>query len=209
MRSRQVLAAWLVAIGGGLLTLAGRGLADDDSSAAQLFGVSAKGGSFLYVFDRSLSMQGAPLAAAKRELIASLGQLQRVQQFQILFYNQNARLMQPQRMLFADENGKRQAESYIAGVQAAGATDHVQALLLALRSGPEVIFFLTDADEPQLTAKELETIRQKNAGSIIHVIEFKSGPAKSESKGETLRKLAEQNRGQYKYVDVSKLPGGP
>jgi len=190
----------------GLLLFRSDGLAADGSGKTQLFGVTAEGGSFLYVFDRSLSMEGAPLAAAKRELIASLGQLKRVQQFQILFYNQNARLMQPQRMLFADENGKRQAESYIAGIQASGATDHVQALLLALRSGPEVVFFLTDADEPQLTAKELETIRQKNAGSIIHVIEFKSGPA--QGKGETLRQLAEQNRGEYKYVDVSKLPAG-
>jgi hypothetical protein len=180
------------------------GLAADGSGKPQVFGVAAEGGSFLYVFDRSLSMQGAPLAAAKRELIASLGQLKRVQQFQILFYNQNAKLMQPQRMMFADENGKRQAESYIAGIQASGATDHVQALMLALRSGPEVIFFLTDADEPQLTAKELETIRQKNGGTIIHVIEFKSGPAKGT--GETLRRLAEQNRGEYKYVDVTALP---
>lgn len=187
--------------------LLGEALAADGSGKPQVFGVTGEGGSFLFVFDRSLSMQGPPLAAAKRELITSLGQLKRLQQFQILFYNQNARLMQPQRMMFADENGKRQAESYISGIEASGATDHVQALLLALRSGPDVVFFLTDADEPQLTPKELESIRQKNPGSIIHVIEFKNGP--QQGKGETLRKLAEQNRGQYKYVDVSKLPAGP
>jgi len=173
----------------------------------QLFGVQAEGSSFLYVFDRSLSMKGQPLAAAKRELVASLGRLKRLQQFQILFYNQNARLMQPQQMQFADESGLRAAESYIAGVQASGATDHVQALQLALRMRPDVIFFLTDADEPQLSAAELESIQRKNLGSIIHCIEFKEGQA--QGAGTTLRKLAEQNRGEYKFVDVSKLSAGP
>src|SRR5689334_8306976 len=132
-----------------LLSLAA--FAADDSGKTQLFGVSAEGGSFVYVFDRSLSMQGPPLAAAKRELLESLKRLKRVQQFQILFYNQDAKLMQPRQMVFADENGLRQAESYIASVQPSGATDHVQALQLALKMGPSVIFFLTDADEPQLS----------------------------------------------------------
>src|SRR6476620_2566458 len=50
--------------------------------STQIFGVTGKGTSFVYVFDRSLSMKGAPLAAAKRELLDSLGHLQRVHQFQ-------------------------------------------------------------------------------------------------------------------------------
>jgi hypothetical protein len=49
----------------------------------QFFGLSGKGSRFVYVFDRSLSMQGQPLAAAKRELLASLSHLERVHQFQI------------------------------------------------------------------------------------------------------------------------------
>ena len=192
----------------GLAAVVSRGLADDNSpGGTQVFGVTARGSSFVYVFDRSLSMKGAPLVAAKRELLASIGRLSGVQQFQIVFYNQNARTMQPPQMVFAGESGRRQAESYVASVTASGGTDHVQALRLALRMGPDVIFFLTDADEPQMSAKELDEIRKKNGGVAIHVIEFKSGHA--QGKSETLRKLAEQNRGEYKYVDVTALGAKP
>jgi hypothetical protein len=177
------------------------------ASEAKLFGLSSRGSSVVYVFDRSGSMEGAPLAAAKRELLESIHGLTRVQQFQIIFYNERAKAMQPPQLAFADDNGLRQAESFVKGVAASGGTNHVEALLLALRMKPDIVFFLTDADDPQLTAKELEAVWSKNAGAIINVVEFKNGPQTSE--GRTLSKLAEQNRGEYKYVDVSALEDKP
>src|SRR5262249_26464602 len=88
-------------------------LADDGkSSQTQVFGVTGRGSRFVYVFDRSLSMQGAPLAAAKRELLASLSDLKRVHQFQIIFYNEKPRVMQTPQLPFADESGRQQAESF-------------------------------------------------------------------------------------------------
>jgi hypothetical protein len=69
------------------------------------------------------------------------------------------------------------------------------------------VFFLTDADEPVLTAKELDEIWRASGGSIINVIEFKPGPDRGQ--GDFLRKLAEQNRGQYKYVDTTTLAAEP
>src|SRR5262245_26111248 len=59
----------------------------------RVFGVRGRGTRFVYVFDRSSSMEGGPLLAAKRELIASLQNLQSVHQFQIIFYNQQPQLM--------------------------------------------------------------------------------------------------------------------
>ena len=84
--------------------------ADDRNAETQLYGITTRGSSFVYVFDRSLSMQGAALASAKRELLSSLGQLKSVQQFQIIFYNEKPKIMPPGPLLFADENGRRQAE---------------------------------------------------------------------------------------------------
>jgi hypothetical protein len=191
----------LVAIVGGnadILAQASR------TGETQLFGVVGRGTSFLYVFDRSLSMKGAALAAAKRELLASVGRLEEVHQFQIVFYNETARMMQPPQMVFGGQNGLRQAESFVTGVTASGGTDHVQALKLALRMNPDVVFFLTDADEPQVSPNELKEIQRRGTGAVIHVIEFKSGPTKGQENW--LRKLAEQNRGEYKNVDVTALP---
>jgi hypothetical protein len=149
-------------------------------------------------------MKGAALAAAKRELLASVGRLEEVHQFQIVFYNETARMMQPSQMVFGGQNGLRQAESFVTGVTASGATDHVQALKLALRMNPDVVFFLTDADEPQLSPNELKDIQRRGNGAVINVIEFKSDAKRGQESW--LRKLAEQNRGEYKLVDVAALP---
>ena len=174
----------------------------------QVFGLTAKGSRFVYVFDRSLSMKGEPLAAAKRELLASLSHLQRLNQFQIVFYNESPKLMrlspgETAAMIFADEDGLKGAESFVNNMTAAGGTNHVDALKMALRMSPDVIFFLTDADDPVISPKELEQIQRANGGSIIHVIEFKPGP--DQHKGDFLRRLAEQNRGQFKYVDTTAI----
>jgi von Willebrand factor type A domain len=188
-----------------LVFLAATTCADDRASETQVFGVTASGNRFVYVFDRSLSMQGAPLAAAKRELVASISKLKEIQQFQIIFYNEKPRVMPSPQLLFADENGRAQAESFISSITAAGGTDHLQALKLALRLQPDVIFFLTDADEPPLTENQLNDIRRNNGAAAIHVIEFKSGA--DSGKRNFLRQLAEDNRGQYKHIDTSSLPG--
>jgi hypothetical protein len=72
--------------------------------------------------------------------------------------------------------------------------------------GPDVIFFLTDADHPQLSEAQLARLGRLNGGAQIHAIEFGLGP--SYGPPNFLRKLAERNRGQYVYVDVLKLLAG-
>lgn len=194
----------------GLLLAASALAQNPGDTSTQVFGVTGKGTSFVYVFDRSLSMEGAPLAAAKRELLASLSHLQRVHQFQVIFYNEKPKMMPVPQMLFADENGVQQAQSFVNTITAAGGTDHVLALQMAMKLRPDVIFLLTDADEPPLTAKQLADVRQNNT-AIINIIEFKSppvgkSPPASAAKRSFLRQLAEENRGEYKAIDVTSLP---
>src|SRR4051794_36796617 len=146
----------------------------------QVFGVKGKGSRFVYVFDRSSSMEGGPLLAAKRELIASLQSLQGNHQFQIIFYNEQPHLMPDFRgrasaMVFANEPGKRLAANFVGGVSAHGSTDHLRALRTALEMRPDVIFLLTDASEPQLSAAELIAIRRLNQRTTISAIEFGLG----------------------------------
>ena len=110
---------------------------------------------------------------------------------------------QPASMEFANDAGKKKAESFIGSILADGGTRHMEALEMALRLGPDVIFFLTDAEDPKLSATELARIRRLNSGTSINAIEFGSGPAGG---GQNfLKRLAEQNHGNYGYVDISKL----
>jgi hypothetical protein len=175
-----------------------------------VFGVSGVGYKFVYVFDRSGSMDGhggAPLASAKRELIQSLRELDKTHQFQIIFYNENPRVFAPSggegRLAFGTDQNKRLAERFVGGITADGATHHEDALSMALRMRPDVIFFLTDADEPTLSAKQLARIAQLNHGTSINAIEFGYGPQGDSNN--FLVRLARENGGQHVYVDVSQL----
>jgi len=181
------------------------------SVQTQIFGATGTGSKFVYVFDRSGSMDGyggRPLRAAKSQLIASLRDLEPVHQFQIIFYNERPRVFQPDvgapRLVWADERHQRLAAQFVAGIVAGGGTRHLEALELALGMHPDVIFFLTDADEPHLTPGELDRIRRWNRGSAIHAVEFGYGPSRGESN--FLVRVAEQNGGTHTYVDLANLP---
>ncbi len=176
-----------------------------------VFGISGEGYKFAYVFDRSGSMDGhggAPLSAAKAELIASLKDLGQTHQFQIIFYNEHPRVFNPtgtpSRLVFGTDQNKYLAQKFVGSITADGATRHEEALEMAVRMGPDVIFFLTDADEPRLSSKQLAHIAQINRGSAINAIEFGYGP-QSDSEN-FLVKLARQNGGKHVYIDVARLP---
>ena len=137
-------------------------------TTTSVFGVSGTGSTFVYVFDRSASMKGRPLAAAKQQLKNSLGDLDKVHQFHIIFYNEAPRDFrfkgQTAKLVFADEEGKSAAITFVDTITAVGATRHMPAITMALGMRPDVIFFLTDADEPQLTELELRRIQRMNSG---------------------------------------------
>lgn len=189
------------------------GIGGKGKATVEVFGVQGTGNRFVYVFDRSLSMSGyggRPLAAAKRELIKSLESLGGVHQFQIVFYNEEPRVFHtrpgeaPQLVYASDEN-KEQAESFVGGITADGGTKHMDALFRALGMNPDVIFFLTDADDPKLTNADLTRLRRGNrGGASINCIEYGSGPSQEDNN--FLKRLAAQNSGHHVYVDVSKLP---
>jgi len=181
-----------------------------EKAQVSLFGIQAEGAKFVYVLDRSGSMGGSggkALAAAKKELLSSIEKLDRVQQFQIIFYNERPKIFnptgQPGRLAFGTEQNKAEVRKFIESVVAEGGTEHQDALMLALRLHPDVIFFLTDADDPKLTARQLDRIDRMGAGVVIHTIEFGTGPQREAEN--FLVKLAQQSSGEHAYVDVSKL----
>jgi hypothetical protein len=200
--------------GAGVFTRGGRPARSAAAGGAttQVFGAQGQGSKFVYVFDRSASMdgfQGRPMAAAKAQMLASLRDLKSVHQFQIIFYNERISVFnpshpQPPRMMFGTEQNRRLAEEYIRGISPAGGTRHGEPLKRALGLQPDVIFLLTDAEEPQMTPGELEQARRRNRGATsIHTIEFGSGPF--HGRDNFLVRLARQNNGQHVYVDVTRL----
>lgn len=174
-----------------------------------LFGIVGEGYKFVYVFDRSGSMGGSgrnSLKAVKAELLQSLKSLDTVHQFQIIFYNERPVVFNPSgspgRLAFATEQNKDRAARFLDSIAADGGTAHEDALRLAIRLQPDVIFFLTDADDPKLTPAQLAKIRRLAAGIVVNAVEFGLGPKPA---GDSfLAELARQNGGGYAYIDVSK-----
>lgn len=179
-------------------------------AAVNVFGTQGVGYKFAYVFDRSLSMEGSgrsPLEVAKAEMIASLDSMEDTHQFQIVFYNEAPKVFNPSgqtgKLAFATDQNKERARRFIGSITAFGRTEHEAALKLAIRMQPDVIFFLTDANEPQLTGRQLYEIQRQAAGIQINAIEFGIGP--KQGGDNFLEKLARQNGGQYAYRDITKF----
>ncbi len=199
--------------GGGTSTSgSGRGPGTGKKTKTSFFGVEGSGSSFVYVVDRSDSMnanESAPLRNAKRELLKSLESLNEYNQFQIVFYNDSLSPLSG-KMIFATDTNKRRAMGFVKGMPGDGGTSHLPALKQALALAPEVLFFLTDADDPRLTLPQLDDIRRRAelTRTTIHTIQFNLGPASND--GSWIKDLAEMNRGTYKYVDVTsinRIPG--
>ena len=177
-----------------------------------VFGIEGEGTRFLYVFDRSASMlghAGAPLRRAKAELLESLQSLGPVHQFQIVFYNDSPLPLGGlsggvPKLFNGDARSKEIAMRFVRDISADGGTQHVDALRMALNLGPDVIFFLTDADSSP-SARELESLqsRASRAGTTVHAIQFGSGPSRND--GGWIRLLSEGSGGKYRYIDVAEL----
>ena len=173
-----------------------------------VFGVEGTGSRFVYVFDRSVSMRGAPLAAAKRQLIASFDSLDSVHQFQIIFFNHRLSIFDlthgQRRIAQATEANKRHATDFVMGVTADGSTDRYAALDRALRLKPDVVFFLTDADGP-MSYEHMAKLSKINdrIGATINTIEFGRGPQRSGQNFLTV--MSSQSGGQHGYVDTLRL----
>ncbi|TWT96840.1 hypothetical protein Pla108_26140 [Botrimarina colliarenosi] len=171
-------------------------------------GVEGVGSRFVYVLDRSTSMQGGPLRAVKAHLVASLDAIGPPQQFHILFFNTRVSALDltggQNRIAFGTDENKRRAAKYVLSVTADGGTERKVALEEAIAFRPDVIFFLTDDDTP-MTANQLDQIVDEASGAVtIHTIEFGKGP--NHGRRNFLGELAAQTGGQHAYVDTTRLP---
>ncbi len=170
-----------------------------------LFPVGAQVRSVVYVLDRSLSMgPSGALEAARRELRASLRRLAPTTNFQVVPYNRGAELLiaAPSGLVPAGAGNVELAGRLLEDVQPSGSTDHGRALRCGLALRPEVLYFVTDADD--LTPAEVRDATRFNRGrTIVHVLEL-SRAQRGRDDDNLLRRLAEENRGAYRRV----APGG-
>jgi hypothetical protein len=193
--------------GGGSGGGSGGGVGRGVGPGTEFFGAREHAGSFAYVIDCSGSMGTRnSLDVAKRELIASLDQLPPDANFGTVFYNLNATVFSdPQGrrgLMAATAANKARVRAQLATIAPFGGTDHMLALRAALALHPEVIFFLTDAD--QMIDEDAAAIIAEAGSTRIHCVLFGRGADLGEAT--PIRKLAAATGGTYRYIDVLKFP---
>lgn len=173
-----------------------------------LFGLAARGRRFVYVFDRSASMAGRPLAAAKQELLASLSRLGDGEQFHVIFYNHRLHLFTPVgregRVVFATEENRAEARRFVGAVRADGGTRHAEPLAVAFRLRPDVVFLLTDAEDgDDLAAADLDRLQGLAGGARLFVVRFAPDGAPPSPRLAVLSKIT---GGEQRTLDPLALP---
>lgn len=181
------------------------------SARARFFDADAIGDSFVFVIDRSASMAHLnALEMAKGELLRSLAGLSTEQRFQVIFYNEGVdRLAVGGGQLTPATDGNiRNAARLLREIKPDGGTNHNVALQAALALEPQVIYFLTDADNMQSddVAKLTQANRRLSRLVSIHTIQFANGPP--DAAAETFRTLALHNNGTHTHVNVQTRAAG-
>ncbi len=181
---------------------------DRGGKKLSMFGTNGQGNTFVFVIDRSGSMDergGRPMRAARAEIVRNINLLDDLNQFNIIFYNDQYTKWRAKGMPFATDAERESAKRFAESQMAAGGTKHQEPLREALQLGPEIIFFLTDGDESELQLNEAQLARINRLNSHatqINVIQFGLGPRRESA---FLRRLAADNRGMYQYLNVAEL----
>lgn len=191
----------------------GRG-GDGDTTGAPagltLFGTQARGRTFAMVIDRSASMgdQGlGAIRAAADELAKQLAGLNEQQRVQVVAYHAAPSLLS-ESWLAATEPNKEKLLKYLRGLPAFGSTNHSAALITALKMKPrpEVIFLLTDGDDPGMDPGQLRIVKELAGGrTTIHAIHFGRSHNLADE-NHFMRKVSGNSGGSYMFVNVDKLP---
>jgi hypothetical protein len=194
---------------------------DGSGSGTDYFGTVAYGNRFVYILDKSNSMNrnrsGIPapdsrFARARYELLRSVDKLAPYQSFYVILFSNTTRRM------FEDESpapvtipatreNKERLRKWLEELTVGGGTDPRDALFLALAIAPDAIFMLSDGEfngrggskrsklfsgDPK--AEELVQ-RMNHAQTPIHTFAYEDPASK-----QRMFNLAEITGGEYKYI---------
>ena len=193
---------------------------------SEYFGTIAHGNRFVYILDKSTSMNwgrsgeassDSRFDRARYELLRSIDKLAPYQQFYVILFSNTTRRM------FDDESpapvtipatrrNKERIRKWLEGAGVGGGTDPRQALYVAFSIAPDAIFLLSDGDFNQVRKKKdnsfegnpeaEELVAQLNLSLIpIHTFAYEDPSSK-----ERMENLAQLSGGDYKYIAPNNDP---
>ncbi len=193
--------------GAGMGTALGAGRGGGSGGAAfgpvsRFFGQAGNAYKVVYVVDVSASLM-IYIDEIIRQMQDSVRGLVPTQQFHIvLAMPREVREFEPRRLVPANARYKAMAYDFIkviAGVPKPGKADPIEAMRRAFAIKPELIYFLTDGDYPDIESDLEAGLRQMNAGNHVKitVIGFDPSPAPRA----LLERIARVHGGNCRFVE--------
>jgi hypothetical protein len=180
----------------------GNGDGSSSKAATEFFGIGGYGQVFVYVVDCSGSMNdNDKFDRARYELLKSIEQLGKDQQYYVIFYNHTMYPMEPQKPLFATQDNLAKSTEWINRCEPLGGTNPLPALQLALSMKPDAIYFLTDGQFDLGVMQELRKRNRTNVRLHTHVIPIHTICFFDRSAEGMMKTIARDSGGEYRYVD--------
>ena len=194
-----------------------------DGKSATFFGTRAKGNRFVFLVDRSGSMEYGKRDRRSRlafnrydvavaELLDAVSSLQPHQEFLVAMFAQDTRVMfDPKRrkkptLVPATESNKRRLRDWVERQTLGWGTDPREGLKLAFALKPDAIFLLSDGafvNEQGDDKPKTRDIARKNSGRL-GAIPVNTVALEGESSRESLQEIAEITRGAFRFQSIDK-----
>ena len=179
----------------------------DSPDKVRFVGTSGAGKRIVFVIDASEAMGGGkqtPLAHARKELAFSFQDLNDSQRFQVVYFNEEANTLPTEGtdlMIPVSPSNLKRAHTFLETLTGTGRSDPTEALLKAISLKPDLIFFLSDENAVQLSADQIELVKQKANGVPIHGVEIGSGM--EPEKPSPIKSLTAVCQGRFQWVNAS------
>ncbi|MEZ6040018.1 MAG: VWA domain-containing protein [Planctomycetaceae bacterium] len=166
---------------------------------ATFFGIRSSGRRFVFVVDRSGSMDGGRLRRAKHELIACLERLPVSVHFTVIFFDDSLQtytnLTKQDALARATDTEVDRAKQWLQSVDSGGGTDVEMGMsaALSIRPAADVIFLLTDGQFESTTPAVVKS--QNSLKARINTIAFETRDGEP-----MLMEIAKDNGGDYRFV---------
>jgi hypothetical protein len=171
-----------------------------------VFGNGGNARKIIFVCDSSGSMI-SKMASLKNELTKAITGLKAVQQFNVIFFqDNNALVLNKDGMMMASQDNKRSAYKYLDDVTTTSTSDPLPALRVAFKQQPQLIYLLTDGDFPDNKAV-LEEIRKldKDKKVKVNTIAFVNDKDTDTDFIPLLQSIAKETGGTFKHVAENEL----
>jgi hypothetical protein len=145
----------------------------------------------------------------RRELQLAIDHLAQVQRFSITFYaDRKAIAFEKGALVYATEENKRKAATWLDGNYPSGQTDPLPSLEIAFREKPELLYILTDGEfDNNAEVLKRVTAMNRERRTRVNTIAFidKDADRAAEAFVEFLTTLAHRNGGEFKLVATDQL----